>query len=106
MKLKKKLLKKKINLLNKITNLIITCIVISVSLLHLFNLSSIWGNDMVPKLLFSMWIVIFCLGVLGSTSTPSKTRTFSYFTYIIILIVLHNFPLTRNGIDLISYRVS
>ena len=74
------IIKKKISLITKINKLIIKLIIIIVSFIYLFQFSTIFGDNIIPKLLFSLTIPT--LGPL-------------YLTWVSILCILHHFSWTK-----------
>ena len=75
------IIKNKIDLITQINKLIIKLIILIVSFIYLFQFSTIFGDNIIPKLLFGITIPL--LGPL-------------YLTWVSILCVLHHFSWTKD----------
>ena len=89
----KNILNKKIAIIGNIKITIMQFIILIISLVYLFNFSTVFGPkgvNNIPKFIFSLVMPIIILVL------PDFPNTL-YIAYVITLWVLNNFPLTKNS---------
>ena len=80
------IIQNKISVIRNINSMIVRYIITIISLLYLFNVSTAFGSNYFPKVLFSIFIILFPKG---------------FIIGIVWLLFVHNVPLIKQGYNFI-----